>query len=137
MTGLSPSIRSAVIVRADNHCEYCKLSQAGQEAVFHIDHIAPRVAGGETVLENLALACVSCSLHKAAKQTAIDPQSGEDIALFNPRSQKWTEHFVWEGEMVLGKTAVGRATILSLRMNRPLILAIRKEESLRGRHPRL
>jgi 5-methylcytosine-specific restriction endonuclease McrA len=62
-------------------CEYCGLSQEGQEATFHIDHVIPLAAGGKTVAENLALACVSCSLRKAARQTAIDPQSGKEVAL--------------------------------------------------------
>ena len=37
-------------------------SQLGQVATFHIDHIVPVVADGETTSANLALACVSCSL---------------------------------------------------------------------------
>ncbi|HVX85553.1 MAG TPA: HNH endonuclease signature motif containing protein [Phycisphaerae bacterium] len=61
-------MRAEVIARAGGRCEYCGLApQIGQEAVFHIDHVVPRAAGGETTLGNLALACVSCSLHKAAK----------------------------------------------------------------------
>ncbi|HET6247034.1 MAG TPA: HNH endonuclease signature motif containing protein [Tepidisphaeraceae bacterium] len=132
----SPSaMRSLVIVRAHNRCEYCQLAQAGQEAAFHIDHIDPRVAGGATTEDNLALACVSCSLHKAAKQIAIDPQTGEEIRLYHPRTDIWASHFEWRGERIVGKTAVGRATVLALKMNRPLILAIRKEEMVRGRHP--
>ena len=55
-----------VVQRALGRCEYCGLSQEGQEAHFHIDHVVPVVHGGETVEENLALACVSCSLRKAA-----------------------------------------------------------------------
>ena len=65
-------LRREVIRRAGNRCEYCRLSQAGQEAAFHIDHIHPVAEGGETVLENLALACVSCSLRKAARRFARD-----------------------------------------------------------------
>jgi hypothetical protein len=48
--------------RAKNICEYCLLPQEWQEATFHVDHIEPLSAGGETKAENLALACVSCSL---------------------------------------------------------------------------
>jgi len=59
---ISSSLRRSVIQRARNRCEYCGLSQEGQEAIFHIDHIVPAAAGGPTSLENLALACVSCSL---------------------------------------------------------------------------
>ncbi|MHC5594591.1 MAG: HNH endonuclease [Nostoc sp.] len=35
-----------VIQRAAERCEYCNLSQAGEAATFHIDHITPVVAGG-------------------------------------------------------------------------------------------
>ena len=65
-------------------CEYCGLSQEGQEATFHADHVIPVTVGGQTVAENLALACVSCSLRKAARQTVSDPQNGQEAALFNP-----------------------------------------------------
>lgn len=124
-----------VIQRAAGRCEYCKLSQEGQEATFHIDHVIPVAAGGQTIAENLALACVSCSLRKAARQTAIDPQSGKEVALYNPRRDIWHEHFRWESVYLVGLTATGRATIDALDMNRALILAIREEEAALGRHP--
>jgi hypothetical protein len=97
--------------------------------------VIPRTAGGPTTEHNLALACVSCSLHKAAKQTAFDPDTGQEVHIFNPRTQTWTEHFRWDNETAIGLTPTGRATIFALKLNRPLILAIRREEMLRGRHP--
>jgi hypothetical protein len=33
--------RRQVIQRAKDRCEYCGLSQAGQEALFHVDHVVP------------------------------------------------------------------------------------------------
>jgi len=57
MSDIPPAIRTAVVLRAGQRCEYCGLSQAGQEAAFHIDHIVPRTADGPTTTENLALAC--------------------------------------------------------------------------------
>lgn len=135
MSDISPSLHEEVVLRAGNRCEYCKLSQLGQEATFHIDHVIPRAARGLTTTENLALACVSCSLRKWAKQSAIDPDSEEEVPLFNPRKQVWAEHFRWEEERLIPLTAVGRATVSALALNRPLILAIRQEESARGRHP--
>ena len=128
-------LRRLTINRADNRCEYCRLAQAGQEATFHIDHITPLNAGGATTSQNLALACVSCSLRKAARQMAFDPQTEKEVLLFHPRHDRCVEHFVWEGVQVTGVTAKGRATIAALEMNRPGILAIRLEESLLGRHP--
>lgn len=128
-------LRRLVIRRAQDRCEYCGLAQAGQEATFHVDHIVPMNAGGPTIADNLALACVSCSLGKAARQTAVDPESGEEVPLFDPRHETWPEHFQWNGVVLVGLTAVGRATIVALHMNRPLILDIRHEEAALGRHP--
>jgi hypothetical protein len=135
MTAIPASLRRLVVQRADDRCEYCGLSQAGQAATFHIDHIIPVVAGGATTEDNLALACVSCSLRKAARQTAEDPETGEIMPIFNPRLQDWKEHFRWDGVQVVGLTATGRATIDALTMNRAIMLAIRAEDELFGRHP--
>ena len=75
MRYISAKLRRLVIHRSGGRCEYCHLSQAGQEATFHIDHVTPVASGGETMVDNLALACVSCSLRKGARQTAIDPNT--------------------------------------------------------------
>lgn len=127
MSGIPNGLRQKIIRRAADRCEYCGLSQAGQEAAFHIDHVIPRVAGGQTVLENLALACVSCSLRKSARLVAIDPATGIDVPLFNPREQAWSEHFRWEGSSIIPLTSTGRATVIALAVNRPLAIAIRSE----------
>jgi hypothetical protein len=98
------ALRRFVIRRAANVCEYCGLSQQGQEATFHIDHVIPRMAGGATDTENLALACVSCSLRKAARQTAVDPHSGNEVPLYNPRRDDWQAHSQWQGVTLVGTT---------------------------------
>jgi hypothetical protein len=36
------ALRRLVEARAAGRCEYCRLAQASQEAVFHIDHVIPR-----------------------------------------------------------------------------------------------
>jgi HNH endonuclease len=124
-----------VVERAGNRCEYCRLSQLGQEATFHVDHVCPVVAGGETKLDNLALACASCSLRKGARQTGTDPDTKLSAQLFNPRAHCWSDHMRWDGTRAVGLTPTGRATIDTLEMNRALILSIREEEADRGRHP--
>ena len=129
------SLRQAVTERAENRCEYCRLSQLSQEATFHIDHIIPESAGGPTALENLALACVTCSLKKGAKQRLIDPQTGAEVSVFNPRLNRWSDHFRIASSKILGTTPVGRAMVSTLHMNRAHAMAIRSEEQLRGRFP--
>jgi hypothetical protein len=132
---ISASLRRLVIERAGDRCEYCGLAQTGQEATFHIDHVVPAIAGGKTSVENLALACVSCSLRKGARLLVHDPETYDEITLFNPRLDSWRAHFRWDGLRVVGMTPTGRATVVALSMNRPLALAIREEEAQRGRHP--
>jgi HNH endonuclease len=129
------SLRRLTIQRANDRCEYCKIAQAGQVATFHIDHILPVVANGETTAENLALACVSCSLKKGARQEIKDVETDTKVLFFNPRQQSWQEHFRWDSVQIVGLTSVGRATISALDLNRAMMLSIRAEEELLGRHP--
>lgn len=136
MSDFPASLRRAVIDRAGNRCEYCQLAQDGQEATFHIDHVQPLALGGESTVENLALACVSCSLRKGVRASATDRESGTSAPLFHPRQHVWSEHFRWDGVTLVGTSPTGRATVAALVMNRPLILAIRGEEAALGRHPK-
>ena len=135
MSDIPRLLREQVIKRANNRCEYCLLSQTGQEATFHIDLVSPRTLKGGTTLDNLALACVSCSLRKSAKVSATDPENGLEVQLYNPRSQLWSEHFQWKGALAVPLTTIGRATIAALALNRSIMLEIRREELARGRHP--
>jgi 5-methylcytosine-specific restriction endonuclease McrA len=135
MSDIPAGLRAEVARRADNRCEYCGLSQIGQEAAFHVDHVRPRADGGATALNNLALACVSCSLRKAARLTCYDPETGHEVSLFNPRTQNWNDNFRWENGQIVPLTPQARATASVLAMNRPMIVAIRREEEVRGRQP--
>ncbi len=134
MSYIPNALRRQVVNRAQNRCEYCSLSQAGQEATFHVDHVLPIKHAGKTTFDNLALACVSCSLHKAAKRTANDPETKQEAPLFNPRESSWAQHFRWKDVELHAKDACGRVTIEALKMNRPLAIAVRREEKLLGRH---
>src|SRR5260370_17458975 len=98
MMVIPANLRRQVIERAANCCEYCGLAQTGQEATFHVDHVVPVVAGGQSTSENLALACVSCSLRKGARLVTVDPHTGEEVVLFDPRAAAFP----------LGRRASGR-----------------------------
>src|SRR5829696_7330456 len=115
--------RREVISRAGDRCEYCGLAQVGQEGTFHIDHVTPRASAGPTTSENLALACVSCSLRKGAATTALDSESGHEAPIFNPRTQNWNDHFRWNDVEIIPLTSTGRATVKRLALNRHLALA--------------
>src|SRR5262249_11347119 len=135
MSHIPAPLRRSVLRRADGRCEYCQLAQAGQEATFHVDHVQPIADDGPTTLDNLALACVSCSLKKGAKTRALDPVTGKDVSLFHPRLDRWSDRFRWDGPVLVPLSEVGRATGELLDLNRALAIAIRVEETLLGRHP--
>ena|SRR5438067_3843681 len=120
----------AVTARAGRRCEYCRMHQALQGATFHIEHIRPVAQGGVTALDNLALACPSCNLHKSDRVAAAVPGSADVAPLFNPRTDRWEGHFVWHGHRVLGLTPIGRATAAALDLNHPRRILIREAEEL-------
>jgi hypothetical protein len=104
---------------------------------MEIDHIVPESVGGETVLDNLCLACVGCNGFKLDSQTGTDPETEEETPLFNPRVQDWHDHFQWsdDGLQIIGLTAIGRATIVRLRMNRDAVVNSRWRWAEAGWHP--
>lgn len=122
------SMRRIVAARARGYCEYCRCSEQFATQSFTVEHIKPRLVGGETVLENLAWSCFGCNGHKHTKIQATDPETGEKIALYNPRQQSWREHFSWSDDFteVIGKTACGRATVEALRLNRFGVVNLRR-----------
>jgi 5-methylcytosine-specific restriction endonuclease McrA len=102
-----------------------------------VDHILPRSQGGVTLYKNLCFAYRRCNEFKGSQTTTIDPLSGESVPLFHPRQDSWNEHFIWDesGVLIVGSTAIGRATILALNMNNPLIVAARHRWVSVGWHP--
>ena len=111
--------RQAVRDRAKSRCEYCQLPQWASPIPFHIEHIRAKQHGGDDELNNLALACDRCNLHKGPNLTGIDPDTDEITPLFHPREQAWKDHFAFVSTLVTGKTAVGRTTLTLLQMNTP------------------
>ena len=118
--------RMRVRERAGDRCEYCGLHQDDSPlATLHVEHIIPKVHGGSDELENLALACIDCNLHKGTNLAGLDPETQQITRLFHPRQQKWSEHFEWRGIQIIGKTDVGRATVRVLHVNSADQLALR------------
>lgn len=138
MSAYIPENLRPQIEEADRHrCCYCLTSEANSGIPMTYDHIQPRWQGGKTTFENVCLACRSCNEFKGGLTEAIDPLTGEAFPLFNPRTLKWLDHFKWspDGTKVAGLTPIGRATIVALRMNNPIIVAARWRWSIAGWHP--
>ena len=123
---MDAATRARVRERSGNRCEYCQLHQDESPlATLHVEHIRPRIHGGDDGLENLALACIDCNLHKGTNLTGVDPETNQVTELFHPRRQEWNAHFEWRGNHLHGKSAIGRTTIRVLTMNSDDQLALR------------
>ncbi len=65
------AIRRIVAARAQDYCEYCRCPGRFATESFTVEHTKPRIAGGETTLENLAWSCFGCNSHKLLKPVAL------------------------------------------------------------------
>ena len=120
-----------------NCCAYCRTIESLTVTIFEFEHIIPLLAGGETIFENLCLSCPSCNRYKGSRQTAIGPITDEEVRLFHPHLQVWTNHFTWseDGTEIIGITPIARATISTLKMNRLQLIRVRKMWVKMGEHP--
>lgn len=117
---MSHSLCTLVESRADGRCEYCRRYQDPIGAIFfEVEHIVPQSQGGLTVGENLAFACRHCNSYKAVATEAVDPETGQMVHLFHPRIDNWSDHFERSPDrlLILGWTAIGRATVMHLHFN--------------------
>lgn len=123
---------------ARDRCGYCLSPQHLVMARLQMEHIVPLSKGGSNDESNLWLACPLCNAFKASKIDALDPSTSTVVPLFNPRTQVWAEHFEWtaDGLRIVGKTPVGRATVLALRLDSdPDAIAVRSYWVAAGWHP--
>jgi hypothetical protein len=110
-------LRRLVQDRAGGRCEYCLLNETTSPYTHEVDHLIARKHGGQTVSENLALACLACNRRKGSDLTTIDPVTGIVVPLFNPRVQRWSDHFALAGAIINGLTPIGRGTVFLLALN--------------------
>lgn len=121
-TYISATLRRLVSDRAGNCCEYCLQPEVFAFCSHEIDHIIAEKHGGETVADNLALACKLCNTFKGSDIASVDPESQEIIRLYQPGRDRWQAQFrLEEGELV-PLNAVARTTVKLLQINRSVRL---------------
>ena len=134
---IAKELREQIRTADNGRCAYCQTSEANSGIPLTHDHIQPRAKGGQTTFENLCQACRPCNEHKSDLTEAIDPSTGETVPLFNPRLQRWSDHFEWsaDGIQIIGLTMIGRATVIALQMNNVTIVPARRRWAEAGWHP--
>jgi len=135
MTYISDKLRQEVRQLAQRRCEYCLLDERCTGRTHEVDHICAEKHGGETIQANLCLSCFYCNRHKGSDLCAPDNQTGELVALFNPRQHIWIEHFRLEDAYIMPLTATGRVTQSLLQINVRERLEERQIFLMVGRYP--
>lgn len=122
------ALRRKIREQARARCGYCLCSEVLIGMLLECEHLFPFALGGTTTEENLWLSCRRCNEAKREQTEARDPITSEVVALFNPREQRWEDHFQWndDGTMIMGTSAIGRATVVALKLNDPVIVVTRR-----------
>jgi hypothetical protein len=133
---MKASIRALVRLRAGQRCEYCHLHEQDEPLYpFHVEHIISKKHHGSDDPRNLAWSCHGCNLAKSSNLSGFDNVTGRVVVLFNPRRQRWGQHFRWVGARLVGLTPCGRATIDVLNINEPDRIDLRELLVLAGQFP--
>lgn len=132
---ISPETRQTVVSRANYICEYCLIAEEDAYFRFQVEHIISRKHGGSSVLENLALACVFCNRYKGSDIASLSISTGELVRFYNPRIDRWSNHFHLNGVVIESLTEIGEATIRILQMNHEDQILERQVLHRRGRYP--
>jgi len=135
MAYIASKLREEVRTAAQSRCEYCLLGEAYTEFKHEFDHIIATQHGGTTAFENITKACFDCNRQKGPKICSMDLDTGDVVRLFDPRHQRWTEHFRLQGAVIEPLTASARATVRVLNMNDPDRIEDRKELLNVGLYP--
>src|SRR5215831_13370043 len=135
MSYIPDALRKQVWSRARGCCEYCLIDERFSHLPYEIDHVIAEKHRGETRQENLCLACFDCNRHKGSDFASFDPETGDIVRLYNPRSDKWSDHFQLDGPTIQPLTPQGRVTCFLLQLNDPERIIDRMDLLSAGAYP--
>ena len=133
---ISKALKRQIARRAQFRCEYCLLSESFSFYSFHIDHVRSVKHGGLSISENLAFCCPDCNHFKGSDIGSFSLENDESLVrFFNPRKDKWDEHFELNNGGIYGKTEIGIATERIFKFNDSDRLIFRRQLLQLSRYP--
>lgn len=138
-THIPAEMRREVTLRARNLCEYCLIHADDTYWGCQIDHIISEKHEGATTVDNLAHACTFCNRNKGSDVGSLlaakNPQERQFVRFFNPRIDRWSDHFRLDGIGITPLTNIGKVTANILGFNSIDRLLERQELQALGRYP--
>jgi len=130
-------LRRRVRAHFRDHCAYCRTPEALTAVTFEFEHIVPSSRGGETLFQNLCLSCPTCNRYKSDRTSGASNPASVEVPRFHPHLNLWNEHFEWSSDttLLIGQTQIGQVTIVTLKMNRPQIVRVRRLWTAMNEHP--
>ena len=132
---VTAELRRLVVARADGLSEYCLIHEADTWLGCQIDHVISEKHGGGTSADNLAYSCVFCNRGKGTDLGSIADSSGNFVRFFNPRIDRWSDHFRIIGARIEPLTETGEVTVRILDFNSAERLLEREALCAVGRFP--
>lgn len=117
----------------DYRCGYCGVSETDAGGELTVDHFQPVSAGGDDSDNNLVYACSRCNQYKSDFHPSAD-----DLAngrrLLHPLRDELAAHILpnEQNGTLEPLTETGRFHIIVLQLNRPALVAHRREERFRA-----
>ncbi len=133
---ISRELRRLVADRADYSCEYYLIHEQDTAFGCAIDHTISLKHGGTSTQENLVYACVVYNRYKESDVGSILLQTQDFIRFFNPRRDRWHEHFQLNNALLELTSSIGEVTARILGFNHDDRLEERQMLINFGRYPR-
>jgi hypothetical protein len=128
-------LRRFVFKRSGGACEYCLIRCEDTFVGCEIEHIISEKHGGATNRQNLAIACCACNRFKGSDIATLDGTGTGFVRLFNPRIDRWSDHFRLEGPIVHALTDIGHVTVRLLQINNDDRVKVRDSLCRMGDYP--
>ena len=130
---ISDALRQTVILQAKFLCEYCLVHEDDFYLSGEVDHISAIKHGGINELSNLAYSCIHCNRNKGTDEAIV--VNGQAVRFFNPRVDRWSDHFELSGAIILPKTDIGTVTLNVLKINHEYRVQERLAYMAKGTYP--
>ncbi|MCP4353325.1 MAG: HNH endonuclease [Desulfobacterales bacterium] len=114
---IGKELRRLVAKRSNYLCEYCLISEDDTHLGCEVDHIISLKHGGTNEQSNLAYACFFCNRYKGSDIGSVLSQSDRFVRFYNPRKDRWTDHFRLEGNLIMPLSEIGEVTVRILGFN--------------------